>query len=91
MAVGIYFAPTSMTTKQYDDCIKKLEAAGAAKPAGRLYHACFGDTGKLAVFDVWDSQQSFERFGQTLMPILAEVGIPAAEPQTMPVHNIIKG
>ena len=72
MALGIYFSPKSMNAQQYDTCIRKLEAAGAGKPVGRLYHACFGTGDKLAVFDVWDSQQSFDRFGQTLMPILKE-------------------
>jgi hypothetical protein len=91
MAIGIYFAPTTMTTALYDDCVRKLEAQGAGKPSGRLYHACFGAPDKLAVFDVWDSQQSFDRFGQTLMPILKELGLDTAAPQVMPVHNIIKG
>jgi hypothetical protein len=26
------------------------------------------------VYDVWDSQEDFDAFGQTLMPILAELG-----------------
>jgi hypothetical protein len=91
MSIGIYFAPKSLTAQQYDTCVRKLEAAGAGNPAGRLYHACFGAADKLAVFDVWDSQQSFDRFGQTLMPIMNEIGVDPGEPQVMPVHNIIKG
>lgn len=59
-----------MNTQQYATCIRKLDATGAGKPAGRLYHACFGTGDKLAVFDVWDSQQSFDRFGQTYRPIV---------------------
>ena len=91
MALGIYFSPTSMTKQQYDTCIKKLEAAGADKPAGRLYHASFGDGDKLAVFDVWESQELFDRFGQTLMPILKEIGVEIGQPHVMPIHNVIKG
>ena len=90
MPLGFYFSPKSMSATQYDACIKKLEAAGAGKPAGRLYHACFGPADKLAVFDVWDSQQSFDRFGETLMPVLQELGIDGA-PHVMPIHNIIEG
>ena len=90
MAIGIYFAPSGMTAKMYDDCVRKLEERGAGKPPGRLYHATFGDKSKLAVFDVWDSQQSFDRFGETLMPVLQELGIDGA-PQVMPIHNIIQG
>ena len=57
MALGFCFSPKSMNAQQFDTCIRKLEAAGAGKPAGRSYHACFGTTDKLAAFDVWDSQQ----------------------------------
>jgi len=42
------------------------------------------------VFDVWDSQQSFERFGETLMPILKEIGIDVGDPHVMPIHNVIE-
>ena len=91
MALGIYFSPKSMSTQQYDACILKLEAAGAGKPAGRLYHASFLNGDKVAVFDVWDSQQSFDNFGQTLMPILKELGVDVGQPEVMPIHNVIKG
>jgi hypothetical protein len=92
MAIGIYFSPvSSMNAQQYDDCISRLEKAGAGKPAGRLYHACFGDPDKLSVFDVWDSQESFDKFGQTLMPILKEIGIDVGQPHVMPIHNILVG
>jgi hypothetical protein len=73
MALAFYFSP-AMNAQQYDTCVRKLEAAGAGKPAGRLYHACFGTSDKVAVFDVWDSQQSFDAFGQTLMPIRVRTG-----------------
>ena len=91
MSLGFYFAPKAMTAQQYDACIKKLEAAGAGNPAGRFYHACFGPPDKLAVFDVWDSQESFDRFGRTLMPILQELGVDPGQPTVMPIHNIVKG
>ena len=76
-----------MTPQQYDTCIRKLEAAGAGKPAGRSYHACFGADGKIAVFDVWDSQEAFDRFGQTLMPIMKELGVDPGQPAVMPVPS----
>jgi len=91
MAIGVYFSPTAMSANQYDTVIRKLEAAGAGQPAGRSYHAAFGSAGKLAVFDVWDSQASFDRFGQTLMPILKEVGVDPGQPQVMPIHSVIVG
>jgi hypothetical protein len=89
MALGFYFSPAAMTAQQYDLCIRKLEESGAGRPAGRLYHACFGTPDHLAVFDVWESQEAFDRFGATLMPILKEVGIEIPEPHVMAVHNVI--
>jgi hypothetical protein len=90
VALGFFFAPASMTAQQYDECIKRLEKVGAGRPAGRLYHSCFGSGGKLQVFDVWESQAAFDRFGQTLMPILHQLGVDPGQPQVAPIHNIIK-
>jgi hypothetical protein len=66
MAIGIYFAPSAMTSDKYDQCIKALRKAGAGHPLGRLYHASFGPKDDLMVFDVWTSQAAFEKFGRTL-------------------------
>jgi hypothetical protein len=83
-------AGVGMNASKYDECIKKLEAAGAGNPAGRLHHVCYGDPNNLMVTDVWDSVESFEKFGETLVPILNELGIDAGEPNVQPVHNIIE-
>ncbi len=91
MALGMYFSPKGMGKAQYDECIKQLEAAGAGAPAGRLYHICFEVGGNLRVFDVWESQAAFEQFGQTLVPILAGLGVDVGQPDVCPVHNIVKG
>lgn len=66
MAIAVFFHPASMSTKQYDEAIKRLEAAGAGTPAGRTHPSCFGADGSLMVYDVWESQESFDAFGQTL-------------------------
>ena len=91
MALGIYFRPASMSADQYDDVIRRLEAAGAGRPAGRSHHVCFGQGDQLQVFDIWESQEAFDRFGATLMPILQEVGLDAGQPSVEPVHNVIAG
>jgi hypothetical protein len=64
MAIGIYFAPPAMSAAQYDECVKLLKKAGAGNPAGRSYHASFGEPDKLMVFDVWTSQKAFDKFQQ---------------------------
>jgi hypothetical protein len=91
MAIGLYFDPKGMTSEKYDEVIRRLEEAGEGSPAGRTYHACFGAPDHLMVFDVWESQEQFDRFGQTLMPILQDIGIDVGQPEVMPVHNVIEG
>jgi hypothetical protein len=90
MAIGIYFHPESMSADQYDEVMRRLDAAGAANPAGRLHHSSFGAPESLSVYDVWDSQESFDKFGETLMPILGEIGLDPGQPDVVPVHNLVQ-
>jgi hypothetical protein len=89
MSFVFHFSPDAMTAQKYDECIARLAAAGAAAPEGRLSHVCYGPADRLCVFDVWDSRESFERFGPTLVPILTDLGIDPGTPDTAEVHNVI--
>jgi hypothetical protein len=89
MALGFYFGSGTFTPEQYDDAIKQLEAAGAGAPAGRLSHVALESGGQIQIFDVWESQEAFEAFGATLMPILGGLGVDPGQPMVSPVHNII--
>ena len=40
-----------------------------------LVHVALEADGRINVFDVWDSQEAFDAFGETLLPILAELGV----------------
>ena len=91
MAISIYVNPASLTAAQYDDIGGRLDAAGAGKPAGRLYHACFGSGDKLQIFEIWESQQASDKLRETLMPILQEVGLDPGQLMVEPVHNLIQG
>jgi hypothetical protein len=91
MALGFYFSPSSFTPATYDETISRLEAAGAGAPAGRLFHVALEADGQIQVFDVWDSQESFEAFGPTLLPIMGALGADPGKPMVSPVHNIIEG
>ena len=83
------FTTKGMSTQQYDQILKDLEAAGLANPAGRLYHIAgvSGDT--FMVTDVWESEESFARFGETLMPLIAKAGVEAVPPNIFPLYNLI--
>jgi len=91
MSFVVRFVPKSMSAQQYDEVIKRLAAAGAGSPSGRLFHVAFGPLDALRVSDVWDTHENFERFGQTLMPILQEVGVDPGEPEFIDAYNIIAG
>jgi len=88
MAIGAYFSPKGMTLEQYFEIHRRLEAAGVGlrEQSGRLHHSCFGEDGSLMVYDVWESPEAFEAFGQILMPILADLGVDVGEPAVMPIH-----
>jgi hypothetical protein len=88
MAIAVYFHPKAMSVKDFAETHRRLAEVGAAEPAGRIHHSCFGEDGDLMVYDVWESPQAFEAFGATLMPILAEVGIDAGEPSVMTLHRL---
>lgn len=91
MALGIYLTPSGFTPAKYDQTLKQIEEAGAGAPAGRLYHVAMESNGTIEVFDVWESEESFRAFGETLMPIMAAAGVDLGQPQVAPVRNIIKG
>jgi hypothetical protein len=91
MALGIYLQPTGYTPDKYDETNKRLDAAGAGTLEGMLYHFAMESDGTISVFDVWESEEAFNKFGETLMPVLAELGVDPGQPMMMRIHNIIKG
>ncbi len=41
----------------------------------RLFHQCFESGGGFTVVDVWQSEDSFARFGEVLGPVLQDLGL----------------
>jgi len=90
MSVLVRFAPPSATVEQYDESIRRLEETGDFPPDGLDYHVCFLADGNVRVSEIWDSREQLEAFGQRLMPLLAEIGIDAGQPEMLEIHNIIR-
>ena len=90
MAIGVFFYPDDMTADQYQEALKRLEAAGQAAPKGRQHHFAFGNADSLMVVDVWESEEDFAAFADVLAPIMNELGIDA-EPGMLELHNSIAG
>ena len=80
MSIGIYFPVQGMTPDKYQQVHARLDEVGQGSPAGRSAHTGFDVGGEIKVFDVWDSREAFEAFGEHLVPILQEAGINPGEP-----------
>ena len=91
MALGIYIVHVRFTPEKYDEAIKKLDAAGEGSPKGRSSHIALESDGAIQVFDVWESQEDFDAFGKTLVPILQGLGVELAAPMVATVYNSIAG
>jgi hypothetical protein len=91
MAILMQNEQASSTLEQYDEVIRRLEAAGLAAPPGRLHHCAYAnEDGSLGVIDIWDSREAFEEFGKTLMPVLAEAGMDPGTLRFLEVHNMVQ-
>jgi len=91
MSLGIYFIHGGFTPEKYADAIRQLEAVWRWRSEGRSYHVALESNGEIQVFDIWDSQQDFDAFGPTLMPILAGLGVELKAPIVATVRNVIRG
>jgi hypothetical protein len=91
MAVAVTFKPASLNAARYDELVRRLEEAGAGAPPGRRIHVCYGGGDQLRTYDIWDTAEAFEAFGQTLIPILLEMGVNPSQHEVFEIHNVIAG
>jgi hypothetical protein len=90
MSILCRFSPSSVTTEQYDESVRRLQEEGGFPPEGQDYHCAFFVDGSLRVSEVWDTREHWEAFAERLMPVLADIGIEPGEPEVLEVHNIVK-
>jgi hypothetical protein len=93
MPIGLYVRPTGFTPAVYDSVLKELDQAGAGfgRVPGRTFHCAMEVDGAIHVFDVWESTEQFQKFGETLLPIMKKLGADPGQPQIMKVHNVRNG
>jgi hypothetical protein len=65
-----------------------MESASDWPVGGLLVHAAGDGPDGFRVVDVWESEEAFGAFGETLVPILQEVGIDA-QPEVYPAHAFV--
>ncbi|GAO42033.1 hypothetical protein [Flavihumibacter petaseus] len=89
--VMVQFTSPGMTSKQYDQVWDELRKAGQEHPDGLLHHVGAQQGNNWVVVDVWESEERFNKFGETLMPILKKIGVNFAPPVITPVYFEMAG
>ncbi len=92
MSVVVRFHPTNVDRAKYDESLRRLEEAGLwPNPPGLEVHVAFGDEANMHVSEIWASREQLQAYGESLMPILTDVGIEfSGEPEVFEVHNLAK-
>ena len=89
MAIACVFDCVGMSAQQYDQIVQSLDNHGHYPAEGRLYHVASETPEGCYVVEVWDSQDSWNRFTEFLEESGEEVGARPPEPQIYSVHNIL--
>jgi hypothetical protein len=95
MAVVAVFQDPSLTQELYEQSVNKMTGGKSRmeSPAdwpveGLLVHVAGEGENGFRVVDVWESEEAFRRFGETLMPVLREVGV-QGQPEVYPAHTLV--
>ena len=97
MAVVAVFEGPTFTQERYEESVRRLTdgKARVESPAdwpveGLLAHVAGEGESGFRVIDVWESEEAFGRFGETLVPILREIGV-EGDPEVYPSHTFVSG
>jgi hypothetical protein len=95
VAVVLVHEGRGLTQESYDEVVRRvsdgktrMESPADWPVEGLLVHAAGQGAGGFRVVDVWESEEAARRFGETLIPILQEVGV-EAEPDMYPAHTFV--
>ncbi len=67
-----------------------MESSSDWPVEGLLAHIAGQGEHGFRVVDVWESDEAFQRFGETLMPILQDLGV-NVQPETYPALAFVSG
>jgi hypothetical protein len=83
------------TREQYDEVVRRLtdgremQSLSDWPVEGILAHCAGPSEAGWRVIDVWESEEAFQRFGETIGPLLAASGM-AGEPRLFPLEKFVK-
>jgi hypothetical protein len=82
-----------MDEATYKSIREKVEASGPWPAEGLMHHSCFreGPT-RLAVYEVWETQEAMEKFGQErLIPAMQDLNFDGGPPAIVAIIDIVQG
>jgi hypothetical protein len=99
MAVGMLLAGEPVTRDTYAQLTEKMFGSYPMRedqsPEGLLLHTAGQSDQGWYIYDVWESQDHFQRFVEgKLRPAIDELGIEGGDqlqPQFFPIETIVKG
>ncbi|MEU6661066.1 hypothetical protein [Streptomyces sp. NPDC046821] len=96
MPIVVVFDLPGMTRAQYEASAEKV--AGKPGPvknpsdwpvAGLISHTSAPTPEGWLVVDVWESEEAFRKFGETIVPILRDLGVPDVKPRVYETHTVV--
>lgn len=95
MAVVLVHEGPTLTAEKYEETVSKLTDGKGRMDSpsdwpveGLLVHAAGEGPNGFRVVDVWESEEACNRFGETLAPILQELGVDE-QPQLYQAHTFV--
>jgi hypothetical protein len=95
LGVAIVAVFEGVTQEQYEESVRRITGGKdhVESPAdwpveGLLAHITGQGPNGFRVVDVWESEDAFRRFGETLIPILRDIGV-EGEPEVYPTHTFV--
>jgi len=77
----------NLTTNQYDKVSEELRSIGLEHPEGLIYHVGSLKGSNMIVCEVWESERNFNKFRESLTPILNRNGVSSnVKPEITNVH-----
>ena len=83
---------TRITPEEYDQMRERLGVGDTPPPGGLFHVAALGDDGKVRVFEVWDSREQAEAWGEKVRAARTEAGVGDGPPtiEYLEVHSIVQ-
>jgi hypothetical protein len=92
--VAVFEGP-GFTQENYDESVRRITGGKSRVESptdwpveGLLAHIAGLGANGFRVVDVWESEEAFRAFGETLIPVLQEIGV-EGEPEVYPAHTFV--